>query len=80
MFVITIRSGPGNFVHDRLVTGRRFKCLTMSDPCSKEMPVVDADVSIGEARVYRILDRLFLTRPLPEALILDVGLNSRSTL
>ena len=50
----------------------------MSDPCSKEMPVVE--VSIGEARVYRILDRLFLTRPLPEALILDVGLNSRSTL
>lgn len=69
-----------DFVHDRLVTGQRFKCLTMTDPCSKEMPVIEVDVSIGEARVHRIVDRLFLTRPLPEALILDVGLNSRNTL
>ena len=62
-----------DFVHDRLVTGRRFKCLTMTDPCSKEVPVIETDVSIGGARVCRILDRLFLTRPLPETLILDNG-------
>lgn len=62
-----------DFVHDRLVTGRRFKCLTMTDPCSKEVPVIAVDVSIGGARVCRILDRLFLTRPLPETLILDNG-------
>jgi putative transposase len=62
-----------DFVHDRLVTGRRFKCLTMTDPCSKEVPVIEVDVSIGGARVCRILDRLFLTRPLPETLILDNG-------
>lgn len=62
-----------DFVHDRLVTGRRFKCLTMTDPCSKEVPVIEVDVSIGGARVCRILDRVFLTRPLPETLILDNG-------
>ena len=62
-----------DFVHDRLVAGRRFKCLTMTDPCSKEVPVIEVDVSIGGARVCRILDRLFLTRPLPETLILDNG-------
>lgn len=62
-----------DFVHDRLVTGRRYKCLTMTDPCSKEVPVIEVDVSIGGARVCRILDRLFLTRPLPETLILDNG-------
>ncbi len=62
-----------DFVHDRLVTGRRFKCLTMTDPCSKEVPVIEVEVSIGGARVCRILDRLFLTRPLPETLILDNG-------
>ena len=45
----------------------------MTDPCSKEVPVIEVDVSIGEARVCRILDRLFLTRPLPETLILDNG-------
>lgn len=62
-----------DFVHDRLATGRRYKCLTMTDPCSKEVPVIEVDVSIGGARVCRILDRLFLTRPLPETLILDNG-------
>ena len=60
-----------DFVHDRLVTGRRYKCLTMSDLCSKEVPVIEVDVSIGGARVCRILDRLFNTRPFPETLILD---------
>lgn len=62
-----------DFVHDRLVTGRRFKCLTMTDPCSKEVPVIEVDVSIGGARVCRILDQLFTTRPLPERLIVDNG-------
>jgi len=62
-----------DFVLDRLVTGRRFKCLTMTDFCSKEVPVIELDVSIGETRVCRILDRLFLTRPLPEACIVDNG-------
>ncbi len=62
-----------DFVHDRLVTGRRYKCLTMTDPCSKEAPVIEVDTSIGGARVCRILDRLFTTRPLPDTLILDNG-------
>ena len=62
-----------DFVHDRLVTGRRFTCLTMTDPCSKEVPVIEVDVSIGGARICRILDRRFLTRPLPETLIRDNG-------
>lgn len=68
-----------DFVHDRLVTGRRFKCLTMTDPCSKEVPVIEVDVSLGGARVCRILDRLFLTRPLPETVILDNGPEFAST-
>jgi putative transposase len=59
-----------DFVHDRLVTGRRF---SVTDPCSKEVPVMEGDVSLGGARVCRILDRLFLTRPLPGTLMLDNG-------
>ena len=39
-----------DFVHDRLATGRRFKCLTMTDLCSEEVPVLEVDVSIGGAR------------------------------
>lgn len=62
-----------DFVHDRLATGRRFKCFTMTDLCSKEAPVMEVDVSIGGPRVCRILDHLFVGRPLPEAVILDNG-------
>jgi putative transposase len=62
-----------DFVHDRLANGRRFKCLTMTDLCSKEVPVIEADNSIGGERVCRILDRLFAGRPLPETVILDNG-------
>lgn len=35
--------------------------------------MIEVDGSIGGARGCRILDRLFLTRPLPETLILDNG-------
>ncbi len=62
-----------DFVHDRLATGRRFKCFTMIDPCSKEVPVIEVDDSIGGTRVCRILDRIFTGRPLPAVLILDNG-------
>jgi len=62
-----------DFVHDRLATGRRFKCLMMIDLCSKEVPVIEADNFIGGERVCRILDRLFTGRPLPETVILDNG-------
>jgi putative transposase len=65
-----------DFVHDRLVTGRRYKCVTMTDLCFNEVPVIEVDVSIGGARVWRTLDRVFLTRPLPETLILDTVPNS----
>jgi putative transposase len=39
--------------------------LTMTDLCSKEVPVIEVDVSIGGERVCRILDRLFAGRSLP---------------
>lgn len=35
--------------------------------------MIEVDISIGGARVCRILDQVFLTRPLPETLILDNG-------
>jgi putative transposase len=45
----------------------------MTDLCSKEVPVIEVDISIGGERVCRILDRLFTGRPLPETVILDNG-------
>jgi putative transposase len=65
-----------DFVHDRLATGRRLKCFTMTDLCSKEVLVIEVDNSIGRERVGRILDRLFAGRPLPETVILDNGLEN----
>jgi len=62
-----------DFVHDRLANGRRFKGFTMTDPCSKEVPVIAVDSSIGGERVCRILDRLFAERSLPEVFVLDNG-------
>jgi putative transposase len=62
-----------DLAHDRLATGRRFTCLTMTDLCSKEVPGIEVDAAIGEERVCRILDRLFVGRPLPETVILDNG-------
>jgi putative transposase len=62
-----------DFVHDRLATGRRFKCFTMTDLCSKKVLVIEVGASIGGERVCRILERLFVGRPLPETVILDNG-------
>ena len=75
---LPLPSEPGrcyamDFVHDRLANGRRFKCFTMTDLCSKEVPVIAVDASIGGERVCRILDRGFVGRPLPETVILDNG-------
>jgi putative transposase len=51
----------------------------MTDPSSKVVPAIEVDVSIGGTRVCRILDQLFLTRPLPENMILDNGLEFPAT-
>jgi putative transposase len=68
------------FVHNQLVAGRRFKWLTMTDPCSKEAPVIEVDMSITGARVCRIPEWLFPRRPLPGPLILDNGPEFAGTL
>lgn len=41
--------------------------------------MIEVDMSIGGVRVCRILDRLFLTRPLPETLMLGNGPEFTST-
>jgi putative transposase len=60
-----------DFVHGRLANGRRFKWLTMTDPYSNVVPVIEVDSSMRGERVCRILDRIFAERALPEVLLLD---------
>ena len=42
-----------DLVHDRLANGRWFKCLTMTELCSKEVPVIKVDNSIGGEHAVR---------------------------
>lgn len=62
-----------DFVMDRIVNGRRFKCLTMVDILSKECPVIEVDHSINGERVCRVLDRILEGRTKPEVLMMDNG-------
>jgi len=57
-----------DFVHGRLANSRRFKGATMSDFCSKAVPVSEAGNSIGGEHVCA-----FRIGSLPEIVILDNG-------
>lgn len=62
-----------DFVSDQLATGRRFRCLTMTDLYTHEAPVLEVDVSLTGSRVSQVLDRLKETRKLPKAIVCDNG-------
>jgi putative transposase len=62
-----------DFVSDSLYNGRRFRVLTVVDDFSRECPVLEVDHSLTGQRVARVLDRLALTRGLPEVITVDNG-------
>ena len=62
-----------DFVTDRIVTGRRFRALTIVDNYSRECPAIEVDTSLGGRRVFGVLDRLAETRGLPEAITIANG-------
>lgn len=62
-----------DFVSDQLSTGRRFRCLTMTDLYTHESPVIEVDVSLTGMRVSQVLDRLKENRGLPKMIICDNG-------
>lgn len=62
-----------DFVSDSLYNGRRFRVLTVVDDLSKECPVLEVDHSLTGKRVSRTLDRIALTRGLPEVITVDNG-------
>jgi len=62
-----------DFIHSRLINGRRFKSLTIVDDCSRESPTIETDTSIPGARVVRVLDQLKETRELPKVIVVDNG-------
>jgi len=64
---------PMDFVTDRIVTGRRFRALTIIDNYSRECPAIEVDTSLGGRRVVGVLERLAETRGLPEIITIDNG-------
>lgn len=62
-----------DFLHDRLVDGRRFRVLTMVDDYSREAPAIVADTSLTGARVVEVLERLAEARELPGFITVDNG-------
>lgn len=62
-----------DFVTDRIVTGRRFRSLTIVDDYTRECPAIEVDTSLGGRRVVSVLDRLAEVRGLPEVITIDNG-------
>jgi putative transposase len=62
-----------DFVADGLVGGRKLRCLTIVDDCSRECLAIEVDTSINGRRVAMVLDRLADLRGLPLSITVDHG-------
>ncbi|MBA3505703.1 MAG: IS3 family transposase [Betaproteobacteria bacterium] len=62
-----------DFVADGLIGGRRLRCLTIVDDCTRECLAIEVDTSITGARVQSVLDRLADLRGLPRSITVDNG-------
>lgn len=62
-----------DFVSDSLFSGRRFRVLTIVDDFSRECPALEADHSLTGKRVVRVLDRIAMSRGMPEVITVDNG-------
>lgn len=67
-----------DFVRDTRADGRAFRALTVIDTCTRECPVIEVDVSLGGARVVAVLERLRVSRGLPQRITVDNGPEFRS--
>jgi putative transposase len=62
-----------DFVSDGLADGRRVRCLTIVDDCTRECVAIEVDTSITGTRVKAVLERLADTRGLPRSITVDHG-------
>lgn len=62
-----------DFVHDRLASGRVFKCLTVVDEFTRECLAIEVDFGMAGERVTRVLDRLIELRGKPVGIRTDNG-------
>ncbi|HEX5755385.1 MAG TPA: IS3 family transposase [Arenimonas sp.] len=62
-----------DFVFDRTAEGRVLKCLVIVDDATHESVVIEVERAISGTGVVRILERLALTRGLPQVIRTDNG-------
>ena len=62
-----------DFIHDSLISGRRFRAFAVLDQWSRESLAIEVDVSLPGERVTRVLERLRTTRGLPLVIQADNG-------
>lgn len=62
-----------DFVQDSIWSGRRFRCLTITDLFDKLCPRIEVDFSLPAKRVIRVLDEAGRTHGLPESIRVDNG-------
>ncbi len=62
-----------DFVHDRLVSGRALRLLTVHDDYTRECLWIEADTSLSGPHVTRVLDCVAGLRGRPASLITDNG-------
>jgi len=62
-----------DFVSDGLADGRRIRCLTIVDDCTRECLAIEVDTSITGTRVKAVMQRLADARGLPRSITVDHG-------
>jgi putative transposase len=62
-----------DFVSDGLADGRRLRCLTIVDDCTRECLAIEVDTSLPGTRVKAVMERLAETRGLPRSITVDHG-------
>jgi putative transposase len=62
-----------DFVHDQMVTGRRFRVLNIVDDVTRECLAAIPDISISGKRVVRELAELIAVRGKPDMIVSDNG-------
>jgi putative transposase len=62
-----------DFIHDSLLSGRRFRAFAVLDEWSRESLAIEVDVSLSGERVTRVLERLRAVRGLPSVIQADNG-------
>ena len=62
-----------DFIHDSLISGRRFRAFAVLDEWSRESLAIEADLSLTSERVTRVLERLRNRRGLPTVIQADNG-------